>query len=276
MTTAAAHVSRSLPGAPPAWRGCRRRPFDPKAHRDRLRVSRRLAAGMSPREVARAEAVDEAAIAGLLAESEFRALVAAFVALEERPPEEQTARLVKLARQTIERAMADGDVRAAIFVLRKTGAGRDPADTLARGVLASCRRAARAATAPPAAPPPGPAASRPHDPLAGMLRHGAAALRAAIVAEHATRHAARAAVAREQAEAQAPAAGAEATAVAARRALALKTAAADADTRPAAAALARLTRRLVGQAGTVALRPCFAPSPASPLVAALPRRPRAP
>jgi hypothetical protein len=217
---------------------------------------------MSPREVAHAEAVGEAAITGLLAEGEFRALVAACEALEALPPEARTARLVKLARLAIENALGDGDVRAAVFVLRETGKGRDPAVTLARGFLARRSTAPAVAPAAPAAPPPI-SPPRARDPVAGMAQRGAAALRAAVMTEHTTRHAAAAAVARED--------EAAATAAAARRALALKRAAPG----PVpAAAIARLTRRLAGSAAGAALRP--AADPPGPLARSLPRRPRAP
>ncbi|HEX6013209.1 MAG TPA: hypothetical protein VFY87_15695 [Geminicoccaceae bacterium] len=74
---------------------------------------------MSAREVARAEAIDEAEIQGLLARDDFRALVESWREFETLPPEEQTRRLVILARQAIANALADWDVGAAFFVLRE-------------------------------------------------------------------------------------------------------------------------------------------------------------
>jgi predicted component of type VI protein secretion system len=52
-----------------------RRARNPHARRDWLRVSQRLACGLTPRQVARAERTDEAAIDALLAQTGFRALV---------------------------------------------------------------------------------------------------------------------------------------------------------------------------------------------------------
>jgi hypothetical protein len=98
---------------------------------------------MSPRDVAHAERRDEAAIQGLLAQDGFRELVASWEALAAKPPEEQTRQLVVLARQAIHNALADWDIGAAFFVLREDERGRDPALTLAKGVVASCRRRCR-------------------------------------------------------------------------------------------------------------------------------------
>jgi hypothetical protein len=103
-----------------------RRPRNPYLRRDWLHVSQRLAAGMSPREVAHAERRNEAAIQGLLAQDGLRELVASWEALAAKPPEEQTRQLVILARQAIHNALADRDVGAAFFVLREDERGRDP------------------------------------------------------------------------------------------------------------------------------------------------------
>ena len=54
-------------------------------------------------------------------------------------------------------AVALGDVRVACFVLLQERKGQDPARTLADGVIAAHKRAARPAPAPPATPAsPGP------------------------------------------------------------------------------------------------------------------------
>ena len=120
------------------------RPRNPYLRRDWMRRSRRLAAGMSPREVARAEQVDEAEIQDLLQRADFAALVQSWHAIDALPQAEQIRRLVILARQAIEQALCDWDVPAAFFVLRENERGRDPAETVANGIIAAARRRARA------------------------------------------------------------------------------------------------------------------------------------
>lgn len=223
---------------------------------------------MTPAEVARAEGRDEAAIHALLEQEGFRGLVASYRALAERSAAEQTARLVKLARFAIENALSDWDVGAALFVLRENARGLDPAETVARGVVAASRRNIEAAAAalPTAPPRPAPEASatRPHDPGLRLLERGAARLRRGLIEEHAVRHAA---------EAATDPADAATTVAAARKALALKAAA---TARPSAYPLARLTRRLVGEAGITSLRPVPVDEVKHPAVAGRPRRPRPP
>ena len=113
------------------------------ARRDWLRVADRLAAGLSPAAAALAEGERGAALVEeLLAQEDFRELVEATRECLAEPPEVQRRRLVMLARQTLERAMAwDGDPRAALFVLEEDARGRDPAETLADGVQKARRRA---------------------------------------------------------------------------------------------------------------------------------------
>jgi hypothetical protein len=226
---------------------------------------------MSVAEVARAERADEAAVESLLAEDGFAELVESYKALAELPAEEQTARLVKLARLAIENALADWDMGAALFVLRENAQGRDPAATIAGRVAATARRTTAAPSPPPStAPPPAQAAPRPpraYDPLDALVHRQTAALRRAVVAEHAAREAAAAPAAREAA---APT-GAAATVAAARKALALKSNA----QAPATSPIARLTRRLTAGAGTAALLPPGT-TPAPAPITGLPRRPRAP
>ena len=125
------------------------------------------------------------------------------------PPEVYRKHLIILARQSLERALAfDDTAHAAIFVLEQEAHGRDPAVTLADGVLKTRARHQR----PPPDPPPAP--RRPGryrwDPLRAMMHRGAANLREDIAIEDALRTAASAAAAPRT------------TAEAARRALALK------------------------------------------------------
>ena len=59
------------------------------------------------------------------------------------PPEVQRKRLVGLARQALERALFLDDAPAAVFVLEEEAHDRDPAATLADGVLKAKARALR-------------------------------------------------------------------------------------------------------------------------------------
>jgi hypothetical protein len=153
--------------------------------------------------------------------------------------------------------------------------------TLAKGVVASCRRAARGSASvppPPPADPPMPASSptlprSPAHPGGRLVERGAARLRRAVADELAARHAATAAVAAETAPAAPPPGGAAATMAAARRALVLKNAAAG--LRPTKAAARPLVPvvapAVAGQhadgTGNVA---------AAAPITGFPRRPRAP
>ena len=165
------------------------------ARRDWLRVADRLAAGLSPAAAALAEGERGAALVEeLLAQEDFRELVEATRESLAEPPEVQRRRLVILARQTLERAMAwDGDPRAALFVLEEDARGRDPAETLADGVQ-KARRRAIATAASPAAPPRAPehsAEPQPrYDPLQAMVHRGAARCRDMVRIEEAIRLAA--------------------------------------------------------------------------------------
>ena len=129
-----------------------RRARNPHARRDWMRVSQRLACGLTPRQVALAERTDEAAIDALLAQAGFRALVAAYEDFLALPPADAMAQLVKLARLALENALCDHDVGAALFVLREDKLHRDAAQTLAKNVLATSRRKHGSAAPPSPAP----------------------------------------------------------------------------------------------------------------------------
>lgn len=251
---------------------------NPYARRDWLRMSQRLAAGLSAREVARAEAVEEAAVEDLLAQEGFRALVESYRALAERPVEEQTARLVRLARIAIENALAaDWDMGVAFFVLREHEAGRDPAETIAKRVVAAARKGPAAPAAPPSPVPAAPAdPPRAYDPLDALVRRQTAALRRAVLAEHAAHEAAVAdSRAEAAAEPAAPLPGAAATAAGARQALALKRQ--GASTLPRGTPHGPVVRPAEAEPPAPGCRPAAAPAPAAPArPAVLPRRPRAP
>ena len=248
----------------------RRRPRNICAKRDQLRISQRLAHGLTPAQVARAEGTEESAVTALLARDGFKALVASHAAQLAEPAEQHTARLVKLARQTLENALTlDWDVGAALFVLEENARQRDPALTLAEGVIAASRRAVRSSTAgpPPTPPPDAPAATaapRPYDPLAGLMQRGGARLRRAVLEEQAAHLAA---------AATRPAQIAPVTTLVdcARKALALKLSVGPAASPTTATAL---TRRLAYGTAPIALPHELGPSRRP--VAAQPRRPRPP
>ncbi len=247
--------------------GLRWRKGNPCQDRRAIRVSQRLAAGMSVAEVARAEHSDEPAIEGLLARRGFAALVESWRAMAEQPEAEQTARLVKLARIAIENALDDWDMGAAFFVLRENTQGRDPAHTVARRIVASAKRSAAAPPTPTVEPPPAPPAAppappRPYDPLDALVSRQTAALRRAVLAEQAARTVAAAEVAAD---------GAAATMAAARKALALKADAARLPVSP----IARLTRQLAAGSAMPIMADLNAGRSAVPMPSQ-PRRPQAP
>jgi hypothetical protein len=160
--------------------------------RGRWRAAHRIAAGLAPAAVARAEQVAPAEVEALLARPDFQELVASCRALAALPEEERLARLEQIAWCTLELAMADTDWRCAAFVLTERRLGRNPARTLAQLVVKAQARAA-AATAPPAAPQPTapvppPRAPRPYDLAGAAVRRAAVRLRDAVAAEAALAH----------------------------------------------------------------------------------------
>jgi hypothetical protein len=87
--------------------------------KDWLRIAHRLAAGLSPRAAALPERADEALVARLLAREEFRAVVDGSIEDLAASPMEFRARLVRLARQTLERALFLDDAPIALFILEE-------------------------------------------------------------------------------------------------------------------------------------------------------------
>ena len=92
--------------------------------------------------VARAEAVAEREITGLLAQPDFQELVLALEELQGLPEEERLRRLERHAWCVLEMALADSDWRAAAFVADQLRRGFNPARMLAKGVLKAQARAA--------------------------------------------------------------------------------------------------------------------------------------
>ena len=168
-----------------------RRPRHRPGAKDWLKIAHRLAAGLPPRAAALPEGGDEALVARLLEREEFRALVEGYASSAwPSPPETQRRRLVVLARQALERALLGNDAPVAVFVLEEEAHDRDPAVTLAEGVLKAKARALRPPAETPAKPRPG---RYRWDPLRSMMHRGTARLRHDIQAEDAIRHAALAA-----------------------------------------------------------------------------------
>ena len=150
------------------------------APRGRLRAAYRLAAGLSPAVVARAEAVAEGEIAALLARPDFQALVTALRELQDLPEAERLRQLEVHAWQVLELALVDGDWRAAAFITNQIRLGNSPARTLAQGAIRAQGRATappptQAAEPDPAASPPPSRAPRPYDPVGAAMRLAAAA-----------------------------------------------------------------------------------------------------
>jgi hypothetical protein len=169
--------ARARPGALRPW-ACERR-FE-------RRIGRRLAGGLTPAQAATAEGVPEGDVATLLADPAFTTLVDAYRHLQALPEAAARERLRRLARALLDEALVEGDVRVACFILREEGRGRDPADTLARGVLVTA-----AATPSPAPPTPEPARPRSRDrrdPANRAAWRAAEGLRDAVLAEHVVVH----------------------------------------------------------------------------------------
>lgn len=126
------------------------------APRRQWRAASRAAMGLSPAAPARAKAASEREIAALLAEPDFQELVEALKEFEALPEAERLRELERCAWHVLQMALADGDWRVAAFVADQIARGRNPARTLARGVV-KAHASAAAPTTPPreavAAPP---------------------------------------------------------------------------------------------------------------------------
>ncbi len=165
----------------------RRRPRQRPGAKDWLKIAHRLAAGLPPRAAALPEGGDETLVARLLEREEFRAMVEGSRDDLAASPEAHRRRLVGLARQALERALLCDDAPVAVFVLEEEAHDRDPAVTLADGVLKAKARTLRPPARQPSKPRPG---RYRWDPLRSMMHRGTARLRHDIQAEDAIRHAA--------------------------------------------------------------------------------------
>jgi hypothetical protein len=171
------------------------RPFARATARDR-RMGQKLSMGLTPKQVARLENMGTAEVETLLADPDFASLAEGYRALHAMPGEEQRRILTQLARHLLMEATALGDVRVATFVILQERMGKDPARTLADGVIAASQREPRPAPLPalrtasasprPAYPSDDPdlrAMQRVEDRLCGELAHEHAVVQAAVAAD---------------------------------------------------------------------------------------------
>jgi hypothetical protein len=167
------------------------RPFARVTARDR-RMGQKLSMGLTPKQVARLEGMAPTDVEALVAEPEFKALIDGYNTLHAMPEDEQRRILTQLARHLLMEATALGDVRVAMFILLQERMGKDPARTLADGVIAANRRAAYPAPAPtPRSPSPSPCPARPSDaPELRTMQRVESRLRGELQQEHAAVHAA--------------------------------------------------------------------------------------
>jgi hypothetical protein len=165
------------------------RPFARVTARDR-RMGQKLSMGLTPAQVARLEGLASADVETLVAEPDFKALVDGYNTLHAMPEDEQRRILTQLARHLLMEATALGDVRVAMFILLQERIGKDPARTLADGVIAANRRAAAPAPA-PRSPSSSPRPLRPSDdPELRTMQRVESRLRDEFQQEHAAVHAA--------------------------------------------------------------------------------------
>jgi hypothetical protein len=165
------------------------RPFARVTARDR-RLGQKLSMGLTPKQVARLEGMAPTDVETLIAEPEFKALIDGYTTLHAMPEDEQRRILSQLARHLLMEATALGDVRVAMFILLQERMGKDPARTLADGVIAASKRAAQPAPA-QRTPSCSPRAPRPSDdPDLRTMQRVESRLRGELQQEHAAVHAA--------------------------------------------------------------------------------------
>ena len=165
------------------------RPFARVTARDR-RMGQKLSMGLTPKQVARLEGMASADVETLVAEPDFKALIDGYRALYAMPEEEQRRILTQLARHLLMEATALGDVRVATFVILQERMGKDPARTLADGVIAAAKREPAPAPA-PRTPSTSPRPARPSDdPDLRTMQRVESRLRGELQQEHAAVHAA--------------------------------------------------------------------------------------
>src|SRR3712207_2111266 len=167
------------------------RPFA-RATAQHRRMGQKLSLGLSPAQVARLEGMGAAELDTLLADQSFAELAQGYRALHAMPEEEQRRILTSLARHLLMEATALGDVRVATYILLQERMGRDPARTLAEGVIAAAKAEPRPARAPsPRTPSTCPRSAYPSDdPDLRAMQRVESRLCAELAHEHAVVHAA--------------------------------------------------------------------------------------
>ncbi len=134
----------------------------------RCRLARRLAAGLTPAEVAEVEAATEEEIQAFIADHEFSRLVAQYRAARELPFDEQERVLIETAMADLQHLVDMGDRRALMFIVYEANRGRSPAKRLVQLVRRSFEQATEPkAVRPAAAAPP----EQPRDSMAGYGQH---------------------------------------------------------------------------------------------------------
>ncbi len=134
----------------------------------RCRLARRLAAGLTPAEVAEVEAATEEEIQAFVADREFSRLVAQYRAARELPFDEQERLLIETAMADLQHLVDMGDRRALMFIVYEANRGRSPARRLVKLV----RRTFEQATEPKAVRPGRTAPPEQHrDSMAGYGQH---------------------------------------------------------------------------------------------------------
>jgi hypothetical protein len=171
----------------------------------RCRLARRLAAGLTPAEVAEVEGATQEEIETFVADHEFSELVAHYRAVRALPMAEQERLLILTAMADLQHLADMGDRRALLFIAYEANRGRSPARRLVQLVRKTFEQATGPrATAPEPAAPDGQRCS-----MVGMGQHplGPAHAAAPRLADFIGAEAGRAALreaAREAAEAEAP------------------------------------------------------------------------
>ena len=98
----------------------------------RMRLARRLAGGMTPAEVARAEDTSETEILSHLADPRFRELMAYFQAESELPEDERERLLIDTAMAELWHLVDMGDTKVLLFLAYEADRGRTPENRLRR------------------------------------------------------------------------------------------------------------------------------------------------
>jgi hypothetical protein len=152
--------------------------------------------GLTAAQVARLEGLGTPEVETLLKDPDFAALAEGYRALHAMAEDEHRRILTQLARHLLMEATALGDVRVATFIILQERMGRDPARTLADGVIAASQCQPRPAPLPalrtpsatprPAYPSDDPdlrAMQRVEDRLCAELAHEHAVVHAAVAAD---------------------------------------------------------------------------------------------